>query len=56
MVEFGRWEDRDFGQPKVWREVGGVRFVDEVRMSHGILAVLVDPRVETGVVVLPNFF
>ena len=37
-------------------EVHGVGGVDELRVPHGVVGVLVHPRVETGVIVVTDLF
>ena len=37
------------------REVGGARFIDELRMADGIHSILIDQRVEGSVIHIPDF-
>ena len=54
MVEMCRWKDSTFRQAEIRREISGVGFVEEDGMSDRIGAVLVDPRVQGGVVVVSD--
>ena len=56
MVEAVWREDGALGQSKVVGEIGGPRFVKDLRMAEGITPVLIDPRVETGIIIIPHFF
>ena len=56
MVQAWGRQHGTFGQTKVRMEVHGVGGVDELRVPHGVAGVLVDPRVETGVIVVTDLF
>ena len=56
MIEFCRREHGDFCYAKIGCKICGGRFVDELGMTHRILAILVDPRAETCVIVVANLF
>ena len=50
MVQFTQGEDSALDDPKVDADVGVTRLRDEARMSFGVHAGFVDPRVQGGVV------
>ena len=56
MVQAWGRQNSTFGQTKVRVEVHGVWGVDELRVPHGVAGVLVDPRVETPVIVVTDLF
>ena len=56
MVQAWGRQHHTFGQPKVWVEVHGVGGIDELWVPHGVAGVLVDPRVETRVIVVTDLF
>ena len=49
-------EHGTFGRTKVRMEVHGVRGIDELRVTHRVVGILVHPRVETGVIVVTDLF
>ena len=56
MVQAWGRQHGTFGQTKVRMEVNGVGGVDELRVPPGVAGVLVNPRVETGVIVATDLF
>ena len=56
MVQVGWREHGTFGQTKVRAEVERVRRIHELGMTQWVMCILVDPRVEAGVVVITNLF
>ena len=56
MVQIVWRKHGTFGQSKMGRLVGGARFVQEGGVTDGVPSVLVDPGVETGEIVVPDFF
>lgn len=56
MIKFCRREHGDFCYAEIGRKICGGGLVDELGMTHRILAILVDPRVEPCVIVIANLF
>ena len=56
MVQAWGRQHSTLGKTKVRMEVHGVGGVDELRVPHGVAGVLVDPRVETRVIVVTDLF
>ena len=56
MVQVGWREHGTFGQTKVRAEVERVGRIHELGMTQWVMCILVDPRVEAGVVVITNLF
>ena len=56
MVQAWGRQHGTFGQTKVRMEVHGVGCIDELRVPDGVAGVLINPRVETGVIVVTDLF
>ena len=56
MVQFGWREHGTFCQTKVRAEVEKVGRIHELGVTQWVTCILVDPRIEAGVVVITNFF
>ena len=55
MTQTRRWDDCTQDQTKVVQEVDCAGLMDELVRTDGVLAILVNPRVQAGVVDVPDF-
>ena len=56
MIEAFWRENGTLAQSKVVGEIGGPWFIVDFGMAKGITPVLIDPGVETGIIIMSNIF
>ena len=56
VVEAFWRENGTLGPSKVVGEIGGPWFIVDFKIEDGIMPVLIDPEIETGIIIIPNLF